>query len=235
MLTYAQAEKLLDTARDKARGKPIDNNTRIMARPDGYAIQLHATDVLLIRPDDSVTYDTGGWRTVTTKERMNNYGPAFIWSNRGEWRASVAGKEYGYAEGLTVRPDGSVTGAAPESAGAEEKALRKAAKKYAAEFTDALHSGEVPAPSGGDCWLCMMPGAGSEHILSHMAESYFVPRLLANALETFGASQAATQTAHALMQGKPEYCYSRDREGFLAKGIEKTIRRYVLRQLGLAA
>jgi hypothetical protein len=73
------------------------------------------------------------------------------------------------------------------------------------------------------------------HIESHIEENYFVPSLLVNALKAFGASVAAEQTAHAFMQGKLEYAYSKNRGDFIAAQIQKNIRRYCLRQLGLSA
>lgn len=56
----------------------LENNTYLTRRPhnDGgfiYTVRLHSTDVLEQWPDGSVAVTSGGWRTVTTKARINEY------------------------------------------------------------------------------------------------------------------------------------------------------------------
>jgi hypothetical protein len=82
MLTYNEAKKLFDSARNKDAGKPLENNTRLMKRGDSYAIRLHRTDIVLIHADGSYTLNTGGWNTRTTKDRLNSYSPVKVYSNK---------------------------------------------------------------------------------------------------------------------------------------------------------
>lgn len=54
------------------------------------AVRLHNTDILTFtrrNGGEYVTFNTGGWSTVTTKERMNGYAPdGFdVGSTRGDW------------------------------------------------------------------------------------------------------------------------------------------------------
>lgn len=84
-LTYSAARALHDKARDKYAGKPLANNTRLVQRGDNYAVKLHATDVVTIRPDSTYVLNTGGWYTVTTKDRINDFGPARVYSANGVW------------------------------------------------------------------------------------------------------------------------------------------------------
>jgi len=59
---------------------------------------------------------------------------------------------------------------------------------------------------------------------------------LVNALEAFGASQAARSTAAALMvRPQRKDCVWGGREGFIAEQLTKCVRRWVLRQMGMAA
>jgi hypothetical protein len=56
-----------------------------------------------------------------------------------------------------------------------------------------IENGELELPSGGDCWHCSMVTEDGEslgdatgdidHIVSHIAEDYYVPSLLFNALK----------------------------------------------------
>lgn len=76
-----------------SRGKPaasrkIANNTLVVSGGDSYAVRLHNTDVVTAYPDGSLSLNTGGWYSVTTKERINRYLPTGITlgSERGEWR-----------------------------------------------------------------------------------------------------------------------------------------------------
>jgi hypothetical protein len=39
-----------------------------------YEIQLHGNTIITIFPDDSQVLDSCGWKTVTTKERINKWG-----------------------------------------------------------------------------------------------------------------------------------------------------------------
>lgn len=46
--------------------------TSIRKRPDGtLIIRYHQTDVVTVKPDRTIILNTGGWRTATTKKRMN--------------------------------------------------------------------------------------------------------------------------------------------------------------------
>lgn len=74
------------------------------------AVRLHDTDVITYRGDGTVQFDTGGWKTSTTKDRINSYAPSTlrVYSDRGDWRVSYG--QYGsvvplpsvpFADGIT--------------------------------------------------------------------------------------------------------------------------------------
>lgn len=77
-LTHDEAGRMLAKARDPLAGKPLQNNTRLYQRGDGYAVRFHATDVVLIHPDGTYTLNSGGWMTLTTKDRIESSSPARI-------------------------------------------------------------------------------------------------------------------------------------------------------------
>jgi hypothetical protein len=71
--TYAEARAIFKNT----RRRKLANNTYLEERFDPnwiaplYAVRLHSTDVVTFRPNDTIELNTGGWRTVTTKERIN--------------------------------------------------------------------------------------------------------------------------------------------------------------------
>lgn len=124
--TYQEGVDLVENTRSGDCG----NNTwaQYQATPDGPTIQvvLHLTTVATIHADDSVTLRTGGWCTVTTKDRLNrvlgdrgsvrsvkgtwtyvrapfrNVGPSSV-ENAGYFQPDVP-----FVEGLTVTATGLV-------------------------------------------------------------------------------------------------------------------------------
>lgn len=73
-MTYHTLNTLLLSGRNKFRHK-LAHNTYAWRMPNcDIAIRLHNTDILTFRSDGTVIYRTGGWRTVTTKARLNRFG-----------------------------------------------------------------------------------------------------------------------------------------------------------------
>jgi len=70
-----------------SKGKPIANNTRSYYRNSGeyIAVKLHNTEIIHAYADGRVQLFTDGWRTVTTKERINRYTGLGIYSHKGKW------------------------------------------------------------------------------------------------------------------------------------------------------
>jgi len=84
-MTYLEAVKMVKGKTSASRRK-IGNNTYATILPDGsVAIRLHDTIVVTIYPDDAVKVNSGGWRTSTTKDRINKYSPIRIYQKNFEW------------------------------------------------------------------------------------------------------------------------------------------------------
>lgn len=81
--SYTAAERLLGR-RDT---RLVANNTRVIRRHSTLiAVQFHRTDVVSFWEDGTVTLNTGGWTTVTTKDRINRCLFFFrLYSERGTW------------------------------------------------------------------------------------------------------------------------------------------------------
>lgn len=99
--TFDEAKSIVD----KARGgkKKLGNNTYLEKTDDGYGIRLHQTYVVEILPDDQYRLDSGGWETVTTKDRINDYSPASISQKKGNWYLNDGTK---YRDGIVVDSKG---------------------------------------------------------------------------------------------------------------------------------
>lgn len=243
MKTYQEAQAVI-----KAREtKKLENNTYLVRRSgDVLAVRLHATDVVTYYPDGRIKINSGGWRTVTTKDRINKYAPISLWANHGQWVISAPHRAqdgvFFYQDNMTINPDGTFSGIQTATQAKAEQKLRAQVRKYAKDYIAALKAGKVPAPSGGDCWFCALKEVktgkplgeltDNGHIGAHLKERYYVPSLAWNALKAMGSSRAA-QHDLAYMQKMHEGGYFLA-EDTMTDQIEKAIRRYVYRELGLA-
>lgn len=102
-MDYLRAKALLESARSRERGKPIANNTRVVdctmfdesGNPEpAIGILYHHTIVVAFSSNGRVVLNSGGWRTVTTKERLDNSGIR-VYSVKGKWFV-MAGEPIGY-------------------------------------------------------------------------------------------------------------------------------------------
>lgn len=103
--------------------RPIPNkrSTAVIRRSeDQIAIRYHNTDVVTFATNGAITLNSGGWRTVTTKARFNEHLPGrwTVYQEAGIWYLAQGwGSEdkYIFADGITIQPDGTVTGAAEDA------------------------------------------------------------------------------------------------------------------------
>lgn len=230
-----------------ASAKKLANNTWEYIRPDGArVIRLHLTDILTFLPDGSVRLNSGGWRTSTTKGRMNAYLPPgwSIWQHRGIWTLTRNGNpSVLYADGMVINPDDTVTGAAPEGDDKAKAREVKAIAEYARKFAKAFLAGEVPKPSGGDCWGCHLreekTGAnafGLDHYREHIKSGYFVPSLLCNACAAIPVCMFTTRTIGRLWHGNAKASEISEYEKEIAtRDIVRSITRFLKREFGIAA
>ena len=79
-------DMMADAAPSVVKPHLIANNTIEYHRPDGTrVIRLHHTDIIEFLPDGKIRLNTQGWKTVTTKDRMNCLPGYRIGSVRGQW------------------------------------------------------------------------------------------------------------------------------------------------------
>lgn len=198
-MRYENAVTLLASGRNGSR--VIGNNTRLhRIDAETIAVKLHNTDIVLIHSSGRYTLDAGGWHTVTTKARMNEFSPAKIGQTKGIWYVSG----FLYRDGMQVDVEGNpINPIKPDATESSKKKLDKAVSKYIKGYVKNAIDGKGLTPPSGDCFGCSMRPVdadrlhpehnqpmGFSHFFDHFAESYYVPSLLINAVVSHGYMNA---------------------------------------------
>ena len=257
--SYARATAELSKGRPKGQRRKINNNTYLERRDvNTVALKLHDTDIVTYHEDGTVVLDTGGWKTLTTRDRMRTGLPEgfSMRQEKGQWFIvkgdpwDPSAQRWLFVDGMMIKDEEVYGGirADKEIMKAQMKE-RRAAKKYARDFIDALRAGDVPAPSGGDCWVCAMKDEkghhaleddAAEHMREHMKEGYFVPTIITEAIERFPISAVAHDylVAHwgaGTEEQRKQILESGWYKDIASKQLEKAVYRYVLQKLGQAS
>ena len=101
-MTHSEAISMVHGKRNAKRRKVGNNTYAEILHDNSVGIMLHSTYVVKIHPDNTYTLQTGGWQTVTTKDRINQYSPVRVYQRKYEWFVKVNGKEYPFMEGMVV-------------------------------------------------------------------------------------------------------------------------------------
>jgi uncharacterized protein YegP (UPF0339 family) len=232
---------------ESVKSKFVAQNTIEYIRENGErVIRLHLTDIITFKTNGDIVLNSGGYRTVTTKDRINKFLPPgwHIWQEKRIWYLNrlkdrktmtwTNNKDIVFNDGRTLHKRGRVSGKGPSPK--ELLKLQGKIAKYVHGYMGELFAGNVPAPSGGDCWSCLffdkMPNPDSSHILCHFDEPYYVPTLLMRAVEDLPVSRAASHVLGYLWN-------HHDQEAKywtnLAKSqLGKSLKRYLNGRLGLA-
>lgn len=91
--------------------KTIGNNTVLRdAGPGAIAVRLHCTDLVTVLADGTLTLNSGGYWTTTTKDRLNSFlrtVGARVHANRWQWYLTTAdGVETEWQDGLQLDSEG---------------------------------------------------------------------------------------------------------------------------------
>jgi len=191
----------------KTTDRPIANNTRVIRRSDdSIAIKLHNTDVITFFKNGEIQLFTDGWKTVTTKDRINRFLPSGIgvYSEKHIWYVTIgdwrSGKKYLFEDFMIIDSDRNVFdfehNPIPEHSKEAEKAKRKQLRQidnFIRKGLKRLGNGEI-SQSQGDCWICSMKQVNTGDsmegnnqyscIQSHIDEDYFHFSLVMNAVKS---------------------------------------------------
>lgn len=97
--------------------RPLAKNTRLydfrgfnlgLLPAAHFAVKLHNTYILRIYADGHHTVAVGGWTTVTTKDRLNRYTNANIYSANGTWWTRYGDVPIAFEDGMEFDLDGNL-------------------------------------------------------------------------------------------------------------------------------
>ena len=103
-MTHSEAVSMVRGKRNADRRK-VGNNTYAEILHDGtVAIKLHNTYVVKINTNGTYTLNSGGWQTITTKDRINQYSPryVYVYQKNFEWFVKINDKSYPFMDGMVV-------------------------------------------------------------------------------------------------------------------------------------
>ncbi len=102
-----------DEARNLLNGKiqkKINHNTYLRNDGNGnLSIVFYNTAIVTICEDGTYVLNSGGFRTVTTKERIRQYTPAKLYQEKKQW---MIGDEL-FTDGVIVGEDGEIVPEVP--------------------------------------------------------------------------------------------------------------------------
>lgn len=200
---YKELSEELSRARDPFNvGRKVANNTYAHRNDDGsISVRLHQTDVVTISPNGAIELSTGGWYTMTTRDRIERFSGVKIFSDRGVWYVYYPGKDkVPYFDGIKFGPAGKclngVSAATWKKYLKDRAAMQRKIQGYCTGAHNWLTTEPREFPNMGDCWYCSMRTTDGDslgektgdigHLLDHLDESYYMGSLLYNALEAKG-------------------------------------------------
>jgi|SRR5882724_8548968 len=215
--------------------RKLGNNTYLQKRGENIAVKLHQTDVVTYTPNGEVILSSGGWKTVTTKDRINQFSPVRIYQKNHVWHVG----DHIFKDGMTIDASGTVKGADVYTPAKERvfQAQKRRLLKYAKNFSNALIKGKVKSPSAGDCFFCSMKDEQGKtigdvsHFEQHMKENYFVPSLLYNALTETGASMYTKGSIGNVWRGEDK---GENIPSYVKEDVKKHVYKYLLRKFAIA-
>lgn len=105
-MSFGHAESILGS-RDS---KKVANNTFLVRVDKNTIVVRHMqTDVVTINRDGTYILNNGGWQTLTSKDRINTYGPVSVAQKKGNWFVfDKEGNAIPFVNGMKVRFNGEV-------------------------------------------------------------------------------------------------------------------------------
>ncbi|HEX9804591.1 MAG TPA: hypothetical protein VGA67_02830 [Candidatus Dojkabacteria bacterium] len=169
---------------EKAKLTRSGRSTVLIDYADGTSsVRYHDTDVVTFLGDGNVVLNSGGFRSVTTKERINSYSPVTISQEKGVWYCSTSvEKDVVFYDGITFDSVGNLVG---ERVEVNEKKIRWHKKRISDYLKRLDKLDEIPFPDGGDCWLCMV-FKDESCLEEHLDSKYIHGTLIVNAMREAG-------------------------------------------------
>jgi hypothetical protein len=184
---------------EKATARMLQGNTMQYTRDKDGAqiIVLHETEIIAKFKSGKIQVFTGGWKTPTTKSRIQEHTPVRITQIKGEWYIN-GNKDIPFIEGMMFTEDGHPIGHSKSTAKAKKRMERnkKLIDRYMKKLDKMIEKNKIPEPTAGDCWYCAMHEektgkplgdlSHSNHIEGHLEEQYIMGSLILNAMKEKG-------------------------------------------------
>lgn len=193
--------------------KKLGNNTYSYRIGNKRIIRFHLTDII-IQENNTVIFNTSNWKTITTKQRLNDFCPiGFRFTQeKNTWYVFYNGEKYDFFDGMKFdlynkKPIGFSPFIGVSPLFKHKNKQLKAINKFVNSYLDLLYSGKMELPSGGDCLICNIERSNdcpihASHLKSHIEEDYFVPSLIWATLRFNGAGDLFKQVIYELQTGK---------------------------------
>ena len=179
--------------------KKIGNNTfEILFSNGDKAIRLHNTDIVTFKNSGDIILNTGGWKTSTTKNRINEHlKGAFLIQKNHNWyfvKSYNDKNKIPYYDGITFDKNLNLISENKTVDLKKQNKLKRQIKKYC-NLLDKKES--IPMPNSGDCWYCSMQEVktgiplgdctkDNSHLIEHLKEDYLHGSILVNAMKESG-------------------------------------------------
>lgn len=246
------------------KSKFVDNNTVEYTTADGRrVIRLHDTDIITFMPNGKIILNSGGWKTMTTKNRINGFLDGTddlsigISQVKGMWYVEVSrrGAEIESEHGCKYRP-WNVVQSVPfvdgieiyrgrvlskyvkksDAIEAEKKKLDKMVDKYMQAVQEAIKEGKT-VPDDGDCWYCLMQTQSGETLGDAFGDhSHIMSHIKEGYVPAALIWNAVKESGY-----RPEFWLHPQLMGSRVDEISKkdsvpmrAVRKYVKRRLGMA-
>lgn len=204
-MKQTKKEMLSGIENDVEMSRLIGSNTLMLHYKDGRkAVRYHTTDIVT-EMNDVITLNSGGWKTVTTKDHINQYGKQlgdfpYLFQSNHQW---LLGTGIFY-DGIQFKNGQQISPIQTDNKLERTKMLKKI-KKY----VDLITEDNLPTPNNGDCWYCLMTTdkdkktlgdcfGDTSHLISHMEEGYVVGSLLVNAMRESGWDDMRISTHYGM-------------------------------------
>ena len=233
MSRRTKREIMADLSLPLKNGKIVANNTveysylEAITNAEVTNIRLHLTDIISFNHTErTITLDSGGWRTVTTKARMNEFQDVTnVWQEKGIWYCGTSYSRTNsieFYDGIIFSFDGELLSKEKK----ESKKINALNKKIKAYCKKIREMKKLPEPSNGDCWFCLFRDEktgvpwgdkAQDHLISHLDSKYVHGSLIFNALKDAGYQD-------------PSFIFQMD----IRDSIARAIARYFKIRLGIA-
>jgi hypothetical protein len=236
--TYRDCLAFLAKGRSKT-DRPLDRHTRLVKEGEEISVVLHNTAVFTYLSPRRIRLRSGGYKTVTTKDRINKALPPgwTLYQEKGVWLLSALDKSIPFEEDLVIPVVPTLRWAMARVRGtqevvAQERKLRQKILKYSKDFAEAIIAGKIPTHWGSDCWKCATNDPSTGHLLSHLEEPFYSLSLLNRAMKDAGETQYIRERVWELINHGP-VSSTHGHDSLMRNGVVQAVKKYLYTRLNL--